>query len=93
MLNHATFELHVAQINTKITDMFKELRCTYWQVQLTDTTELHYEFCWKNKLKYVKNKMRVTMFSKTFGKLMWMALPNGLCKYYMQHPLPQTAAP
>jgi len=30
--------------------------------------------------------MRVTMFSKTFGKLMWMALPNGLCTYYMQHP-------
>jgi len=53
---------------------------------LTDTAELHYEFCWKNKLKHVKNKMRVTMFSKTFGKLMWMALPNGLCTYYMQHP-------
>jgi len=37
--------------------------------------------------------MRVTMFSKTVGKLMWMALPNGLCTYYMQHPLPQTATP
>lgn len=41
---------------------------------------------WQNKLKHVKIKTCVTIFSRTFGKLMWMTLSDGLCTYYTQHP-------